>query len=320
MNTVNGSSREYTLTGLEENSNYTINVTAMNGTGSSPPATTTARTAIAGRIHPCSWYEANIHHDMQLVYKCHVLYTAAPSASPVDLMVSSTSPTSISLSWGEVPCVDRNVDRITGYQIVTRTTSDNVIRDRERDHSTRMFTATHLIPRTSYTFEVNARYDVTSPMNPIFGPAAVITEVTEVPRSKSWELYTKLYHHDPTAVGFFLRGVLYPNNSVVSLTDIGEGYNALHCLTNLTTCCRGADGGSAGEWFLPGKTSPVVDISSVDNMESFTRSKGPSAVLLNRRTGAMGPTGLFTCQVPDGSGTNRTLYIGVDLSMQHALR
>ena len=114
--------------------------------------------------------------------------------------------------------------------------------------------------------------------------------------------------------------MLYPNNSVVSLTDIGEGYNALHCLTNLTTCCRGADGDSAGEWFLPGKTSPVVDISSVDNMENFTRSRGPSAVLLNRRSSAVGPTGLYTCQVPDGSGMVRTLYIGVDLSMQHALR
>ena len=52
VSTVNGSSREYTLTGLEENSDFTINITAMNGAGSSPPATTTARTAIAGRIHP----------------------------------------------------------------------------------------------------------------------------------------------------------------------------------------------------------------------------------------------------------------------------
>ena len=47
-----GSSREYTLTELEENSDFTISITAMNGVGSSPPANTTARTAIAGRIHP----------------------------------------------------------------------------------------------------------------------------------------------------------------------------------------------------------------------------------------------------------------------------
>ena len=122
---------------------------------------------------------------MQLVHKCHVLYTAAPSAPPVDLMVSSTSPTSISLSWEEVPCAGRNVDRITEYQIVTRTTSDNVIRGRVRRHGTRMFTANRLIPRTNYTFEVTARYDDINLNNPLFGPAAVITEVTAVPQGKS---------------------------------------------------------------------------------------------------------------------------------------
>ena len=122
---------------------------------------------------------------MQLVHKCHVLYTAAPSAPPVDLMVSSTSPTSISLSWGEVPCYARNVDGITGYQIVTRTTSDNVIRGRERDHWIRMFTANGLTPRINYTFEVNARYVNDQLENPFHGPAAVITGVTAVPQGKS---------------------------------------------------------------------------------------------------------------------------------------
>ena len=122
---------------------------------------------------------------MQLVHKCHVLYTAAPSAPPANLMISSTSPTSISLSWGEVPCADRNVDGITEYQIVTRTTSDNVIRDRERDHSTRMFTANRLIPKTNYTFEVNARYDDINLNNPLFGPANITTGVTAVPQGKT---------------------------------------------------------------------------------------------------------------------------------------
>ena len=99
---------------------------------------------------------------------------------------------------------------------------------------------------------------------------------------------------------------------MVSLTDVGEGYNALHCLTNLTTCCRGADGGSAGEWFLPGQTSPVAGVNAPNaGIVGFTKSRCPSAVLLNRRTGAVGPTGLYTCQVPDWSGMERTLYIGV---------
>ena len=95
-------------------------------------------------------------------------------------MVSSISPTNISLSWDEVPCVDRNVD-ITGYQIVYRTTSDDVIRGRRND-STRMFTANHLIPRTNYTFEV-AHNDGSTILN---GPPAVITGVTTaVPQGES---------------------------------------------------------------------------------------------------------------------------------------
>ena len=247
--------------------------------------------------------------------------TAAPSAL-VDLIISSTSPTSISLSWGEIPCIDRNVDRITEYQIVTRTTSDNVIRNRERDHSSRMFTDDRLIPRTNYTFEVNARYDDINLNNPLFGPAAVITGVTAVPQGKScWcELFTKLHPYNFTAVGFFLgkdEDVLYPNNSVVSLTDIGESYNALHCLTNLTTCCKGSDPMSMsrmGQWILSDGSVP-----SGDGTDFYIR-RGPSAVLLNRKTSAVGPTGLFTCQVPDGSGMERTLYIGVNSSMQHALK
>ena len=111
--------------------------------------------------------------------------------------------------------------------------------------------------------------------------------------------------------------MLYPNNSVVNLTDIGRGYNALHCLTNFTTCCRGVDGGPAGQWLLPGQTCSVIGFNVADDMDNFARSRGPSAVLLNRRTGAMGPTGLYTCQVPDGSGMERTLYIGVDIGTSY---
>ena len=107
---------------------------------------------------------------------------------------------------------------------------------------------------------------------------------------------------------------------MINLTDIGEDYDALHCLTNLTTCCRGRDGDPAGKWFLPGQSNPVICVKDADDTKNFTGSRGPSAVLLNHRTGTVGPTGLFTCQVPDESGSNRTLYIGVDLSMEHALR
>ena len=103
---------------------------------------------------------------------------------------------------------------------------------------------------------------------------------------------------------------------MINLTDIGEGYYALHCLTDLATCCRRRDNGTVatGIWVLSDGSIPL------DSSTDLYRNRGPSAVLLNRRTSAMGPTGLYNCQVPDGSGMERTLYIGVNSSMQHALR
>ena len=51
VSTVNGSSREYTLTGLEENSDFTISITAMNGAGSSPPARNTIKTLATSEFY-----------------------------------------------------------------------------------------------------------------------------------------------------------------------------------------------------------------------------------------------------------------------------
>ena len=96
--------------------------------------------------------------------------------------------------------------------------------------------------------------------------------------------------------------MLYPNNSVVSLTDIGEGYNALHCLTNLITCCET----QMEQWILPNGSVPHGDGTD------FYTCRGLSAVLLNRRNSSMGQSGLYTCQIPDEYGS-KTLYIGVNL-------
>ena len=38
-------------------------------------------------------------------------------------------------------------------------------------------------------------------------------------------------------VWFSLNGTTYQNNSCVTLEDIGEGDDALLCVTNLTACC-----------------------------------------------------------------------------------
>ncbi len=130
--------------------------------------------------------------------------------------------------------------------------------------------------------------------------------------------------HSFSDVGFFLNGVVYSNNSVVPLQDIGEGIAylnrdngnaALFCITNLVSCCRGTDGGSAGEWYLPGESVPVVGINSASPSADFNRGRGPSAVLLHRMNSGVGPTGVYTCVAPDENGIVQQLYIGVGLGM-----
>ena len=47
---MNGSVRQYNLSGLQENSVYTITITARNGAGSSAPADIIRNTPIAGKL------------------------------------------------------------------------------------------------------------------------------------------------------------------------------------------------------------------------------------------------------------------------------
>ena len=96
----------------------------------------------------------------------------------------------------------------------------------------------------------------------------------------------------------------------MTLDEIGEESAALFCLTNEIDCCRSSDTPQGvraiGEWFFSNG-------SSVDNEGSgddIYRGRGPSFVRLSRRNNAQ-PTGVFRCEVPDASGTNQQLYVGV---------
>ncbi len=103
---------------------------------------------------------------------------------------------------------------------------------------------------------------------------------------------------------------MYPNNSIVNITDIGVGDNALFCLSNSSSCCRNKDGMASGEWFLPGGSSPIDGNGESSSTANFIRSRRSSAVLLNRRNNAIGPEGPYRCDVIDARNINQTLYIG----------
>ena len=107
-----------------------------------------------------------------------VLTVAAPSAPPTNLEVASATPTSITIMWGRVPCEDRNVE-ITQYS--GRYGPNNDLPISVIGTSTRMFTATGLIPRTSYTFEVEAAHFNPITFDSFRGPSATVTDTTAVP-------------------------------------------------------------------------------------------------------------------------------------------
>jgi hypothetical protein len=100
-----------------------------------------------------------------------------------------------------------------------------------------------------------------------------------------------------TDLGFFLNGTVHSNNSIVMLRTIGVGISALYCLTNnRNECCKAST--SAGMkhdlWRFP-NGSNVGEDTTVGIY--FTR--GFSSLHLNRRSSAVGPTGVYTCAVPD---------------------
>ena len=110
-------------------------------------------------------------------------------------------------------------------------------------------------------------------------------------------------------VSLSLRGITYSNNSVVSISDIGEGEDALLCQTDKTQCCRMRDNlpdrVAFGQWFFPNGD----EVGNDDG--DFFRNRGEGIVRLNRRNNALSPTGRYRCVIPDASGVNQTLYVDV---------
>ena len=105
-------------------------------------------------------------------------------------------------------------------------------------------------------------------------------------------------------VWFSLNYITYQNNSNVILENIGEGGDALLCITSLTVCCHQNNTGGPvlGNWFFPNGT----EVSSSGEM-FITR--GQMVVHLNRRRD--GVEGIYRCEIPDAMDVIQTIYIGV---------
>ena len=113
-------------------------------------------------------------------------------------------------------------------------------------------------------------------------------------------------------VKFSLNGIIYQNNSVVTLEKIGEGDDALLCITDIADCCRRpytTNNNAIGNWFFPNGTR----VPSAGTQWDFYRSRGWRAVHLHKRRG--GADGIYRCEIPltqsDAEDVTQTIFIGV---------
>ncbi len=99
------------------------------------------------------------------------------------------------------------------------------------------------------------------------------------------------------------------NNTLLSLSTIGEGVSALSCHTELTTCCRDRDnptGEALGDW-----VGPDGDSLSETSEEGFYVTREMSSVSLNLVEGSSVTAGSYCCQVPRSGGGMSTHCIMV---------
>jgi hypothetical protein len=100
----------------------------------------------------------------------------------------------------------------------------------------------------------------------------------------------------------YLNGDFLDNNSIVLLSDVGEGGGALYCLTDSESCCGNETGGAdRGLWQFPNGSNVMGENTTADIY--FTR--GFSSLLLNRRSSTVRSTGVYTCLIPDAGGALR---------------
>ena len=94
----------------------------------------------------------------------------------------------------------------------------------------------------------------------------------------------------------------------MTLEEIGEGDNALLCLTNRSSCCNET---SDGEWYGPDNIK-IMEVMENTNLEGFYTSRGPSLVRLNKGND-VNITGIFRCKILDAQDIAQNIYIGVYL-------
>ena len=64
-----------------------------------------------------------------------------------------------------------------------------------------------------------------------------------------------------------------------------------------------------GSWRFP-EGNAVGNLNKTDN-NVFTRNRNEHALILHRGISTAGPTGIFTCVIPDSNNVKQQVYFGI---------
>ena len=124
-------------------------------------------------------------------------------------------------------------------------------------------------------------------------------------RSSSDNVVYSLFPYWFSGVGLTLNGTTLTNNSIVAMTDIGNGTASLACTTTYTLCCNSRN--PETQWYFP-NGSQVPNNPALPYQR--TRGQNPGRVILNRNSEST-TTGFFHCDIPDGNNVLQSLYVGI---------
>ena len=172
-------------------------------------------------------------------------------------------------------------------------------------------------PTTEETTTESPATEKSTTESPTMEESTTGTPMTEEPTTQAPQgninnsLSSVVYccHFSLVPVQLIFRGVPFPNNSVLSLNNIGDTStgSAILCTTNRSPCCS-TTLNRFGEWYYP-------DGSVVPNNgagEEFFRGRGDNqTIYLNRRNNAQSPSGSFCCELPDDSDVTHTLCVSL---------
>ena len=151
---MTGTATGVTLDNLEEDSVYSVTVTAIS-TGDSFYTTIEVTTADAGNV-----YTISDAHTVQYFMAPIIFFLSAPSGPPQNVTITDINLNSIDVDWRSIKCIDRNTE-ITGYIVRYGPVSDSGDRNEvPADGPSTTFTLTGLSQSTNYSIEVAGNSDL----------------------------------------------------------------------------------------------------------------------------------------------------------------